>query len=393
LLCAIFRLFSRDRGKLWENGLKRGVKHFFAGITAAAVLVALANGAGAQTMEPTRVGVDKVRLQSLAQTVPVIGRLVARQAGVVASRIGGPVASIQVEVGDRVRAKAVLATLVANRAIHQLDLRKAEVTAAEAKLMTAQAQAAMRRQELARLEGLRSSAAFSQGRFADKAQEVAIAQSEIREAEARLDQAIAIQRIAEIELGNMKIRAPYPGVVTERHTEAGAYLRPGDPVVSLINDKDLEVEADVPSSRLGGLAPGVVVEGELAEGRPLRATVRAVVPEENPLTRTRRVRFLPVARGNGGALAANQSVTLHLPVSAPRKALTLNKDAVLNRNGKTLVFVVADNRANLRMVRLGAAVGGRFEVLEGLSPGDIVIVRGNERIQPGERVRADPGPK
>jgi RND family efflux transporter MFP subunit len=356
-------------------------------------LVVFANGASTQTMEPTRVGVDKVRIQSLAQTVPVIGRLVARQAGVVASRIGGPVATILVEVGDRMRAKAILATLVNDRPARQLDLRRAEVMAAEAKLITSQAQAIMRNQELARLEGLRSSVAFSQGRFADKKQEAIMAQSEIRESEALLNQAIATQRIAEIELEDTNIRAPYPGVVTERHTEAGAYLKPGDPVVSLINDKDLEVEADVPNLRLGGLIPGAIVEGELAGGRRLKATVRAVIPEENPLTRTRRVRFVPVAGGDGKALAVNQSVTLHLPVSAPRKALTLNKDAVIHRSGKTLVFVVANGRANIRIVRLGAAVGGRFEVLEGLSAGDLVVVRGNERIRPGELVQATPSTK
>jgi len=369
--------------------LKRGAKHFLTGIAAAAVLVTVANAAGAQTADVARVSVDKVRIQLLAQTAPVIGRLIARHAGVVASRIGGPVASIRVKVGERVRAKAVLATLVANRSARQFDLRKAEVAAAEAKMMTAQAQAVIRRQELARLEGLRSSAAFSQGRFADKGQELAIAQSEIREAEALLNQAIAAQQIAGIELEYTKIRAPYPGVVTERHTESGAYLKPGDPVVSLINDKDLEVEADVPNSRLGGLLPGVVVEGELAEGRQLRVTVRAVVPEENPLTRTRRVRFVPVMQGNEGMLAANQSVTLHLPLFAPREVLTLDKDAVINRSGKTFVFIVANNRANIREVRLGTAVSGRFEVLEGLAPGDLVVVRGNERIRPGEPVRVE----
>jgi len=54
-----------------------------------------------------------------------------------------------------------------------------------------------------------------------------------------------------------------------------------------------------------------------------------------------------------------------------------------------LVFVVEGEAANIRPIQLGEAVGGRFEVLQGLKPGDLVVVRGNERLQPGQRVRIE----
>ncbi len=53
-----------------------------------------------------------------------------------------------------------------------------------------------------------------------------------------------------------------------------------------------------------------------------------------------------------------------------------------------MAVVVADDTAEIRPVRLGAAVGSRFEVLDALEPGDVVVVRGNERLRPGQKVRA-----
>ena len=124
----------------------------------------------------------------------------------------------------------------------------------------------------------------------------------------------------------------------------------------------------------------------LAEGQ-VTATVRAVVPEENTQTRTRTVRFAPEF-GAIADLAANQSVTVHLPAGAPRDVVTVHKDAILNRKGRTMAVVVTDDdTAEIRPVRLGTAVGNRFEVLDALKPGDRVVVRGNERLRPGQKLR------
>ncbi len=99
------------------------------------------------------------------------------------------------------------------------------------------------------------------------------------------------------------------------------------------------------------------------------------------------VRFTPHFDDTATALAANQSGTLDLPAGRPRDVVTVHKDAVLNRKGKTLVFVLVDGKVQIRPVRLGEAVGGRFEVLKGLKTGDLVVVRGNERLLPGQEVR------
>lgn len=335
--------------------------------------------------EATPVGVDRVIAEPLNQSMPVIGRLVATKTGVVSARTGGPVGEFRVQVGDRVTADQIIAVLVKDTLESRRDLWLAEVARAKAAIGTSRAELKLREQELKRLSDLETSAAFSQARLDDKAQEVAVAKSAIVELQAALGVADANLQLARIALNYADIRAPYHGVVTRRHTEAGAYVNAGDPLVTLIDDSTLEIDADVPTQRISGLITGSTVPFTYGDGTTGTATVRAVVPDENPLTRTRSVRFTAVL-GNSAPLAANQSVTLKIPVGAPRTIISVHKDAVLNRGGRRLVYLVQDGIANVRPVELGEAIGVRFEVLDGLAPGDLVVTRGNERLRPEQAV-------
>ena len=119
------------------------------------------------------------------------------------------------------------------------------------------------------------------------------------------------------------------------------------------------------------------------------ALVRAIVPEENPLTRTRAVRFVPEFSHTERPLAADQSVTVWVPVGTPRTVLTVHKDAVIKQGDVAMVFVTKGEIAEPRTITLGEAVGSRYEVLTGLEDDDMVVVRGNERLRPGDKVRID----
>ena len=88
--------------------------------------------------------------------------------------------------------------------------------------------------------------------------------------------------------------------------------------------------------------------------------------------------------------AAGQSVTVDIPAGRPRDALTLHKDAVVQRGGANFVFVVDDGTAAMTPVQLGQAVGGRLEVVDGVGAGDLVIIRGNERLPPRGPVQVTP---
>lgn len=367
-----------------------------AAVAAAAVLVA-ASPAPAQEKTPTlpppmQVAVDAVVRQTVSQTIPVIGRLVGHTTGL-AVRAEGSIAEFRVEVGDRVAEGDVIARLVDDHYKWQYELRKAEVRQFEAIVKTQKAKVVLRRQELDRLERLKDSAAFSQARLEDKRQEVVVAESEAAEAEGRLAGARAALALAKTDLNNTLVRAPFDGVISKRAIEVGGYVKIGDPVVTLVSDKGFEIEAQIPSQYTAGLASASLVKVSLVGGPTITARVRSVVPFEDPQNRTRTTRlvpdvpFDPEKRPPGlGNLADNQSVTLHVPAAANADAITVHKDAVLARDGGRIVYVVQGADALARGVVLGDAVGNRFIVKSGLKPGELVVVRGNERLRPGQKV-------
>lgn len=345
-----------------------------------------AQPAKAPEMPPSLVVVDAVRAEETAQTLPVIGRLVALRAGEVATRIDGRVGQFLVEVGDRVKKGDAVAVLDSDRRQREHQQRLAAVAESKAALDSAKATLAIDEQEFYRLQSLRESTAFPKARYEDKQQEVVRAQSAVAQAAAAVENATALLRLAELTLEDAKIRAPYDGVISLRHIEVGAYAKSGAPIVSMVNDTNLEIEADVPAQRLTGLQPGTLIKVEFDNQKTGFAAVRAIVPEENPLTRTRRVRFVPDLDTRKASYAVGQSAILQLPVDRPREVVTVHKDAIVKRAGATLVFVIANGQAQIRPVAIGKEVGNRFEVLSGLKAGEAVVIRGNERLLPGQKV-------
>jgi RND family efflux transporter MFP subunit len=342
---------------------------------------------GAAQQDATPVGVDKVLLEPQAQTMPVIGRFVAPGSGIVATRIAERVTEMTVRVGDRVRRGDVLAKLSADRMQSERTLRVADLRWAEAQITREKANLAKMQQTYARVTSLRGSTAYRKDRQEDTERDMEVAGSALGQAEADLLRAQADLNLADIALKDTTITAPYPAVVIVRHTVAGNYARVGDPIVTLLNDRDMEIEADVPAIRTGELLPGTKVRVTLQDGRMLNAAVRVVVQEENTRTRTRSVRLSPELGGRSGSLASNQSVTVQIPIGGANEVVTVHKDAIVILKGRTMVYVVEDGKAAIRQVMTGNAIGARFEVKSGLKPGDIVVVRGNERLRPGQSVK------
>lgn len=355
------------------------------------VLVAVAAGNGASAQDASLVFVDKIRMEPLSQTVPVIGRLVALQNGVVASRIGGAVLNFHYEIGDRVRKGEVIAELDASVLEAQLLVAEGELKQADADLISSHVQLKLSELQLNRFAGLQGTQAFSKARFEDAQQNVESAKAVIRRWEAQIATRKASVKLTQLNLEYASIEAPYSGVITRRMVEAGAYVKLGDSVVHMMSDQNLEIEADVPADRLGSLKPGTTVQVALDDGSVHSARVRAILPTENPLTRTRTVRFKAEFAKRLTGLADAQSVTVKVPVGIARQILTVHKDAIVTRSGKKVVYVVADSAAQVRPVVLGKATGSRIEVLDGVQDGEEVVIRGNEALRPGVKVRVDTG--
>ncbi len=343
----------------------------------------------AQTSGPASVHVDPVRKVPLAQTAPVLGSLVAMRRGEVAARVGAPVESFVVDVGDRVARGDPIVLLDDEMLAARADQAQGALAEARARLQTRRERLALAELRLSRLERLRSSAAFSQADFEDQRQEVAIARAEIASAQAEVATAEADLRVARIDLERAEVAAPYAGVITERLVEAGAYVDPGTALVRMVADKELEVAVDVPFRRLTGFAPGDRVDIELEDGTRHTALVRAILPQEDERTRTRTVRLVPSFGETRAPLASGQSVSVAIPLGDSQEVLSVHKDAVLRQGGSASVFVFKDGKAEVRPVQLGREIGSRFEVVEGLKAGDLAVVRGNERLQPGDALRIE----
>ena len=344
--------------------------------------------AGSKKRRAPFVIVDPVREVSYSELIPIIGRFVARRVGIIAAQVNGAIKEFHVDVGDRIEAGAILAVLATGRLKWQYELKASQVANQLAVLKTKQQKIALLRQELGRIQSLKQSPAFSQARLDDKLQQIVVAESGIAEAQAALNTARAGQKLVELDLRDAQVKAPHAGVVTQQHTSVGAYVNVGSPVLTLLDDQTMEIEADVPSNRISSLKKEIEIDGMINEVQRIRAKLRAIIPEENPRTRTRAVRFTPILpKTNGNIIATNQSVVLSLPAGVIRRVNTVHKDALIDRKGEKIVMLVINGRAQPRNIEIGPPIGSRFVIDSGLKAEDLVIVRGNERLLPGTSVR------
>jgi len=369
------------------------MKHFKRGFAALLVpaLVALAWPAMAQKPPvPTLIG-DAVREETASETAEVVGRFIALRSGPIAARIAGAVDEVLVSVGDRVKEGQPLVRLALDRLVAEKDRRQALVNLAAARIRSANASLRLAQQSAARLAKLRNSAAFSEALLSDKQREAERAAAQVKEAEADFARARAELKLADVDLAYADVRAPYAGVVAERHVDVGGFVALGAPVVTLVGDEALEVEVEAPTDRMEGVVPNAMATVRY-RGVTAPVPVRAVLPRETGVSRTRTVRFGPAPPDLASVAIANASVTVSIPVVAARTVLTLHKDAVLRRpNGGALVVVAKPSdddpevfQVEHRPVELGSAVGSRFIVLGGVRAGERVVIRGNESLRPGQ---------
>lgn len=332
------------------------------------------------------VDVDTVTVAASTETVNVIGRVVALQSGNVAARTTAAVKQIRVQVGDKVTAGQVLVELHNNRQRSMVALMQADITQWAAKVKSAQVKQDLAASDLQRLEKLRGSSAFNQSLYDQRFAEAKAAEAGVLEAKASLSYAKVQLKRSQQDLDWALVTAPYDGVVTARRVAEGEWVALGAPVVDLVSTSALEIEADVSAQYLQFIKQGAEVMASV-NGQPLALTLRAILPAEQSLSRTQLARFSlslkPEQRPN---LSVNQAVNVAIPVGA-KDALTVHKDAVVRNGSMSFVYKVLEGVATFTPVQLGASSGQRLQVLDGLKAGDVVVTRGNERLQPGQKVQ------
>ncbi len=332
--------------------------------------------------------VDVVDEREISDTQTVIGQLVATRRAAVATRIAGVIEGVSFNVGDRVRKGQVLVTLDKSRIAIERRAAEAAVGVARAGIQIAEAKLKLAEQAFQRQAALRKSTAFSRSRYDDLKQTAVQSRSERARAEAQLQTARSSLDRTEYELLHAVIKAPFDGIIIARQAQPGQYMNQGGTVATLLDISNLEVEADVPSEIANGLSIGTTVSAVFGGGSRHKVSVRTIVPVQNVSTRTRPVRFVAkLNKLSGSHIAIGSTVSLNMPVSAPRTAVSVPKDALLQGRGGWIVYVVVDNKAQPRPVELGQSVHDRIEIKSGLKAGDVVVVRGNERLRPGQLVK------
>lgn len=332
------------------------------------------------------VGVETVEIKKIAETVPLFAEVVTAREGTIASRIAGTVDEIMVLEGAAVTKGEMLATL--DTELLDILSRQAQARLSEARagIVIAETRVNRASNALNRIEGLRNTNSFSTSRFDDAQSDVFEAEGLLAEAQARVQTAHATLAETRYQLDRARITAPYAGIVLEVQINPGEFIASGAAVVTLLDVQSIEIEASVPSKYVGVLTPGLTVEGYTETGEPLNLNVRVLLPVEDTATRTRPVRFTSSDLAALDQLAIGQSITINIPITAPRDVLSVPKDALVQARGGWTVFVAADGQAQPRTVQIGVALGDRFEVLDGLVEGDVVVTRGNERLRPGQDI-------
>lgn len=356
-------------------------------LIAGVLFLAMAGAAAAQG-RPAGVSTDFVTTREIAETISVFGQVVAGRQSDVAVRVMGVAEAAPLRAGDVVKKGDVLFQLDTERLHIAQEQAQAELVIAEAGVAAASARADRVQKTLERTRSLVSNATVSQAQLDDRTGEYAEALANLQQAEARITAARAGLNAAQYNLDNAVVRAPFDGTILEVTAEVGEFVAAGAAIARILDDGAMEVEANVPARYIDALQTDQAVMARTDTGGTMGLRLRAILPTEFASTRTRPVRFT-LADG-APRIAVGQSVTLDIPISAPEELLVVPKDAVVQSAGGWQVFVNAEGKAAPRTVEIGRAIGDTFEVLSGLAPGDEVVVRGNERLRPGQDIAPMP---
>jgi membrane fusion protein, multidrug efflux system len=208
-----------------------------------------------------------------------------------------------------------------------------------------------------------------------------ITPAEFEAVQSRHEVAVAAATEAETMLGYAKITAPFDGVVIRKLADVGDLAAPGKPLIELEDPRVLQFEAAVPEAlidkvKLGARFPVHVLSNELD------GIVSEIAPSADSNSRTFLVKLdFP----SSVDLRAGQFGRVAIPVSET-KVLRAPATAVVQRGQMELVFVVVNKHAQLRLVKTGRRFGDQIELLSGVSPGEQVVTENAASLVDGQPV-------
>jgi len=317
----------------------------------------------------TPVVVSQAKTQLISPTISVPGTVVSKQQSELPAEIAGRLTWVA-GVGTEVKKGEAVARL-------DSKLFRLKVAENKAALKREKAKLAYLEKELERQNEL------IQGNFSPKTEQekvrldydVAVSELAVTRAKVNVDQEMLRQYV---------IRAPFDGVVINRLKREGEWVASGDSVSILSNPDNLEIIARVSEISIRYLRVKNQLNVKKLEDE-LFGDIRAIVPVGDSQSHLYEMR-LDVS---GGSWMAGQVVRIDVPTGEARDVLTVHRDALVMRSSGTSIYRInSENKAEKIAVTTGIASGKYIQVIGNLAVGDNIVIRGGERLRPGQEVRA-----
>ena len=299
------------------------------------------------------------------------GTLKPNQESELAANANGRVLRTMVERGTFVAKGAALA---------QLDTRSATLSAAEAQanLETARTQKAQAENDCARYQKLLEKGAMAQAEYDRQTTACKTALSSATAAESRA-------LMANQTLGDATIRAPFPGLVSERYVSIGEYVRADSRVAHLIDIDPLRLELTIPEQNLGAVKQGQNVQFQVSAfpNQTFNGTVHYIGPSVRASTRD--LVFEALVPNKDKLLRPGLFATARL--DAGKQKLPVVPKAALRVDGETMrAFAVVDKHLEERVVQTGAVDGELIAIVKGLVAGEKIVAKPTDAISDGQDV-------
>jgi len=393
-----------DRGAVAEAPSRRGlwIGH---GVVALAVIAAVAWFAlSGRSALPVTTAVARAMPQTgaSASVLDATGYVTARRAATVSAQITGTLTEVLIEEGDHVTEGQVIARLDDTAQKAQLAQAEAQLHAAQATLVQWQSQLAQAERDAKRADDMVGRKLVSQQAVEQAHTQAATLGAQLATQRRTIELGEAAVRSARVQLDYCTVHAPFTGVVIAKAAQVGEIVSPFSAgggftrtgVGTIVDMDSLEVEVDVNEAYIGRVVAGNPVESVL-NAYPdwkIPSHVIAIIPTADRSKATVKVRIgldlkddriVPdmgvrvsfLEEKKPAAQAQQQPPGVLVPATAVRK------DA-----DKDIVFVVKEQKAQRRAVRLGGNVGDQRQVLGGVAAGEAVIVDAPEGLKDGAAV-------
>ena len=350
-------------------------------ITLSLALVACSEGPVPEAQKPAApqvvdVSVQELKTQVWQGSIRTFGVVEAQEEVNVAAELSGTVEAVHVNEGDRVKAGQLLLELDSHKQELALQQADQQVNGARATLDEARLKL-QRRRNLAEQETISKEVLDT-------------ALLTVDAATATYQQALVSRQLAQRELADTRIFSPTAGLVDKQAVEAGEAVTVGASLITLQATQGLRVhtwvsEADIRHIRAGGKAR--VLAATLA-GREFQASIEWVGASADPDTGNFPVKLILADQTD--ALRPGMTATAVLEGINIPGVLLLPEAALIDRDRRRVVFIVEQDTpqsvARMREPMLAAGFGHRLHILDGVAPGDLVVISGHERLLEGTAV-------